>query len=78
MSLEYLFTGYVDCGADGLLPVEIIKQDDGHISAWVGGDLADDADGVEDFAAAYGESLYLSTQGYRDGNSESVFDIWKE
>lgn len=78
MSLEYLYTGYVDCGSDGLLPVEIIKQDDGYISAWIGGDMADDVEGVEEFADRYGENLYFTLLDYKNGKSESVFDIWKE
>lgn len=78
MRPEYLYDGFVDCGADGLLPLQITKQDDGYISAWINGEMADDVEGVEEFADGYGESLYLSLQAYRDGNSESVFDIWKE
>lgn len=75
---EYLYTGYVDCGGDGLLPLEITRQDDGYVSAWISGEMADDVEGVEEFANTYGENLYISLQAYRDGESENVFDIWKE
>jgi hypothetical protein len=76
---EKLYYGYVDAGADGLLPVEIIKQDDGYISAWVCGEMADDAgNDMEEFIAIYGEWLYLTMDSYRTGeNQENVRDVWK-
>lgn len=76
--VETLYHGFVDAGKDGLLPVEIMKQPDGYISAWISDEMADDAgDDVELFIKYYGEWLYPDPENYRTGEVKvHVKSVW--
>lgn len=76
--METLYDGYIETRYGRGVQTLELHRDKGFIYAYVNGDLADDVETVEEFAANYGTSIYRSLKDYQDTVSENIYDYWKE